>query len=100
MAIVKAFVSSIFLLDSEDSGKVYCCSETPEPVMCGISRVWVLSDFRRARVASSLVDCMRSNFYQNHFLTPNQFAFSDPTMDGIKFASNYMKTSEFLVYSR
>ena len=28
---------------------MYCCSETPEPVQCGISRVWVLADYRRAR---------------------------------------------------
>ena len=68
--------------------------------MCGISRIWVLADFRRAKVASSLLDCMRSNFYPNHFLSPDEFAFSDPTMDGIKFASNYMKTKLFLVYSR
>jgi len=86
--------------DEEGSGKIYCCSETAESVMCGISRIWVLADFRRAKVASSLLDCMRSNFYQNHFLSPDEFAFSDPTMDGIKFASNYMKTKLFLVYSR
>ena len=88
------------LSDDEASNKVYCCSETPESVMCGISRIWVLSDFRRARVATSLVDCLRSNFYQNHYLADHQFAFSDPTMDGIKFASRYMKTEEFLIYSR
>jgi len=86
--------------DAEGSGKVYCCSEKAETVMCGISRIWVLSDFRRDRVASSLMDCFRSQFYQNHYLADSQFAFSDPTMDGIKFASSYMKTQEFLVYSR
>ena len=86
--------------DDEASVKVYCCSESPEPVMCGISRIWVLADFRRARVATSLVECLRSNFYQDHYLADDQFAFSDPTMDGIKFASKYMKTQEFLVYSR
>jgi len=86
--------------DVEISGKVYCCSETPVPVWCGISRIWVLADFRRAKVASSLVDCMRSGFYQDHYLRGDQFAFSDPTMDGIKFATKYMKSDEFLVYNR
>ena len=95
-----SFLTFPFSDDEAPNNKVYCCSETPEPVMCGISRIWVLSDFRRARVATSLVDCLRSNFYQNHYLADHQFAFSDPTMDGIKFASRYMKTQEFLVYSR
>ena len=52
------------------------------------------------QVASSLVDCMRSGFYQDHYLRGDQFAFSDPTMDGIKFATKYMKSDEFLVYNR
>ena len=34
--------------------QVYCCSETPEPVQCGISRVWVLADYRRARYCTVL----------------------------------------------
>ena len=40
--------------DDEASNKVYCCSETPEPVQCGISRVWVLADYRRARYCTVL----------------------------------------------
>jgi len=86
--------------DSDVSGKVYCCSETPQPVMCGISRVWVLADYRRCKVASSLVDCMRSSFFQNHYLKHNEFAFSDPTLNGIEFAASYMKSAQFLVYNR
>lgn len=86
--------------DSEVTGKVYCCSETPQPVMCGISRVWVLADYRRNKVASSMVDCMRSSFFQNHYLKQAEFAFSDPTLNGIEFAANYMKNRQFLVYNR
>jgi len=86
--------------DSDISGKVYCCSETPQPVMCGVSRIWVLADYRRCKVASSLVDCMRSSFFQNHYLKPDEFAFSDPTLNGIEFAASYMKSSQFLVYNR
>jgi len=81
-------------------GKVYYCSEVVQPVKCGISRIWVLADHRRSKVASSLVDCMRSSFIQNHYLNKTEFAFSDPTLNGIKFASSYMKSARFLVYNR
>ena len=33
-------------------------------------------------------------------LKENEFAFSDPTMDGIQFATKYMGFEEFLVYNR
>jgi len=86
--------------DIETTGKVYCCSETPVTVKCGISRIWVLADYRRSKIASSLVDSMRAGFYQDHYLKENEFAFSDPTMDGIQFATKYMGFEEFLVYNR
>jgi len=86
--------------DIETTGKVYCCSETPVPVKCGISRIWVLADYRRSKIASSLVDSMRAGFYQDHYLKDDEFAFSDPTMDGIQFATKYMGFEEFLVYNR
>jgi len=86
--------------DSDGSGKVYCCSEHPQPVMCGISRIWVLADYRRKKVASSLVDCFRSSFFLDHYLKPHEFAFSDPTLNGIEFAASYMKSTKFLVYNR
>ena len=66
----------------------------------GISRIWVLADFRRGRVASCLVDCMRAGFFLDHYLDKDEFAFSDPTLDGISFASKYMQSNEFLVYNR
>ena len=51
-------------------------------------------------MASSLVDCMRAGFYLDHYLDKDEFAFSDPTLDGISFASKYMQSNEFLVYNR
>lgn len=90
------------ILPNNDSGtsKVYCSSTVAEPVKCGISRIWVLADYRRNKIASSLVDSMRSSFFVNHYLTENEFAFSDPTLSGIEFAGRYCKQSQFLVYSR
>jgi len=84
----------------EGGGRVYCCSDKPETVLCGISRIWVLAEYRRKKIASSLVDCMRSSFFVDRYLNETDFAFSDPTLHGIQFATNYMKTSNFLVYSR
>lgn len=83
-----------------DSEKTYYCSDVANPVRCGISRIWVLSDYRRKKVASILVDCMRSSFIEYYYLKTNEFAFSDPTLSGIHFASKYMQSSEFLVYNR
>merc|ERR1711874_573223 len=44
--------------DSEITGKMFCCSNQPEPVVCGVSRIWVMADYRRRKIASQLVDCM------------------------------------------
>merc|ERR1712098_427424 len=54
----------------------------------------------RKKVASSLVDCFRSSFFLDHYLKPHEFAFSDPTLNGIEFAACYMKSTKFLVYNR
>ena len=43
---------------------------------------------------------MRSNFVYGHYLTETEFAFSDPTPNGIDFASRYLGHAEFLVYNR
>merc|ERR1711874_905697 len=86
--------------DSEITGKMFCCSNQPEPVVCGVSRIWVMADYRRRKIASQLVDCMRSNFVYGHYLKETDFAFSDPTPNGIDFASKYLGHSEFLVYNR
>jgi len=86
--------------DADKTGKVYCCSEEQKPIICGISRIWVLADYRRKRIASSLVDCFRSQFVYGHYLREHEFAFSDPTLNGIDFASKYMGSQEFMVYNR
>lgn len=83
-----------------ETGKVYMSSDKPNIVKCGVSRIWVLSDYRRRGIASKLVECMRSLFILGNYLTQDQLAFSDPTPNGMDFASNYMKRPDFLVYSR
>merc|ERR1711953_117837 len=83
-----------------DTGKNYFSSTEPIKIKCGVSRIWVLADYRRRGVASSLVDRMRDLFILGHRLSKDEFAFSDPTLNGMDFATNYMKQTDFLVYNR
>lgn len=44
--------------------RAWCCSTTPEPAICGISRIWVVSMMRRQGIASRMLDCLRSALFQ------------------------------------
>ncbi|XP_054621351.1 uncharacterized protein LOC129173952 isoform X2 [Dunckerocampus dactyliophorus] len=79
--------------------RAWCCSTTPEPAICGISRIWVVSMMRRRGIASRLVECLRNNFIYGSYLSKDEIAFSDPTPDGKLFATQYFGTSQFLVYN-
>lgn len=81
-------------------GQLVCCSEKRYKVWAGISRIWVLASERGKGIASTLVDAMRSNFLTSHFLTLDEFAFSDPTESGMGFAEKYTQRRDFLVYRR
>ena len=37
---------NIVLSSGDEKRQVYCCSETAQPVLAGISRIWVLADYR------------------------------------------------------
>lgn len=82
----------------EGLGRLMCCSRVATKVWVGISRVWVLSAMRGKGIASALVDTMRGNMFSCHTLSKDQFAFSDPTEAGLKFAEKYMGRPDFLVY--
>ncbi|NXD07921.1 ESCO1 acetyltransferase, partial [Nothocercus nigrocapillus] len=79
--------------------KAWCCSTAPEPAICGISRIWVFSMMRRRRIASRMIECLRSNFIYGSYLSKEEIAFSDPTPDGKLFATQYCGTGQFLVYN-
>lgn len=79
--------------------KAWCCSTTPEPAICGVSRIWVFSMMRRKKIASRMLECLRSSFIYGSHLSKDEIAFSDPTPDGKLFATNYCGTSQFLVYN-
>ncbi|KAG6933651.1 establishment of sister chromatid cohesion N-acetyltransferase 1 [Chelydra serpentina] len=79
--------------------KAWCCSTSPEPAICGISRIWVFSMMRRKKIASRMIECLRSNFIYGSYLRKEEIAFSDPTPDGKLFATQYCGTGQFLVYN-
>lgn len=79
--------------------RAWCCSTTPEPAICGISRIWVVNMMRRQGIASRLLECLRNNFIYGSYLSKDEIAFSDPTPDGKLFATHYFGTSQFLVYN-
>ncbi|XP_036377793.1 N-acetyltransferase ESCO1 [Megalops cyprinoides] len=79
--------------------RAWCCSTTPEPALCGISRIWVFSMMRRRGIASRMIECLRNNFIYGSHLSKEEIAFSDPTPDGKLFATHYCGTSQFLVYN-
>ncbi|XP_005309541.2 N-acetyltransferase ESCO1 isoform X2 [Chrysemys picta bellii] len=79
--------------------KAWCCSTSPEPALCGISRIWVFSMMRRKKIASRMIECLRSNFIYGSYLRKEEIAFSDPTPDGKLFATQYCGTGQFLVYN-
>uniref|UniRef100_A0A8C0PRD6 Establishment of sister chromatid cohesion N-acetyltransferase 1 n=1 Tax=Canis lupus familiaris TaxID=9615 RepID=A0A8C0PRD6_CANLF len=72
--------------------KAWCCSTLPEPAICGISRIWVFSMMRRKKIASRMIECLRSNFIYGSYLSKEEIAFSDPTPDGKLFATQYCGT--------
>ncbi|XP_030068714.1 N-acetyltransferase ESCO1 isoform X2 [Microcaecilia unicolor] len=79
--------------------KAWCCSTSPEPAICGISRIWVFGMMRRKKIASRMLECLRNNFIYGSYLSKDEIAFSDPTPDGKLFATQYCETSQFLVYN-
>ncbi|XP_053570945.1 N-acetyltransferase ESCO1 [Bombina bombina] len=79
--------------------KAWCCSTSPEPALCGISRIWVFSMMRRKKIASRMLECLRNHFIYGSCLDKGEIAFSDPTPDGKLFATHYFGTSQFLIYN-
>lgn len=84
--------------DMVPESELLCCSTDAVPVKFGVSRVWVRSDSRRMGIASRMVDAFRGHMVAFHYLGFDDFAFSDPTPSGVRFARSYTKAKNFLVY--
>ncbi|KAF2368961.1 N-acetyltransferase ESCO zinc-finger [Trinorchestia longiramus] len=85
-------------VDASHEETLLCCSEDPQPVKFGISRLWVQKDKRRSGLATKLVDAFRGHMIMYHYLKLDEFAFSDPTPNGLNFARKYTAKEDFLVY--
>nr|XP_014343157.1 PREDICTED: N-acetyltransferase ESCO2 isoform X2 [Latimeria chalumnae] len=83
----------------QEHHRAWCCSTKPESAICGVSRVWVFSLYRRKGIASRMLDTVRNTFIYGSFLNKDEIAFSDPTPDGKLFATTYCGTPNFLVYN-
>ncbi|KAJ9593209.1 hypothetical protein L9F63_015254 [Diploptera punctata] len=76
-----------------------CCSEEAYPAKCAISRIWVNGIHRRKKIATKLLDSVRSCFIQGYLLGKDEIAFSAPTVAGKAFAEQYTGTENYLVYT-
>ncbi|GAB6029859.1 Establishment of cohesion 1 [Chamberlinius hualienensis] len=75
-----------------------CCSAVVQRAVCGINRIWVATAYRRKKIASRLIDCVKANFYYGCVISDDELAFSGPSPSGQLFAENYMKRKSYLVY--
>jgi len=67
-------------------------------MLCGIARIWVHPDHRRARIATKLLDCVRTNFFFGIVIKRVDLAFSAPTDDGRKLFGKYTRSNHIYVY--
>lgn len=77
-------------------------SSLPRKAMVGVHQLWVHANFRSQKVATRLVDAVRTKFVFGLTVPKAMLAFSSPTEAGARFACNYVcgdsSNSEILVY--
>ncbi|CAN8001919.1 unnamed protein product [Ixodes hexagonus] len=76
----------------------YLCESSPVPAICGVSRIWTAPFYRRKKVATRLLDRLRTNFSYGCLVELSDLAFSDPTMMGRSLAAAYTRNDRFLVF--
>jgi len=81
----------------QDTFGATVCSTTPQPAVLGINRIWVTKSERRKQIATTLLDIARQHMFYNYIVKKEEIAFSQPTQEGRKLATNYLGKN-FLVY--
>lgn len=81
------------LLDNDQT------TQTPSPVQCGVSRIWVSSSHRRKSIASKLLDITCCRFLYGCRLEKSKVAFSQPTALGKHLANKWLDENTLLVYA-
>ena len=97
--VVQSLSQGYRMLSASTTSSQKCCSTDPSPALCGVSRIWTLASFRRRKIASRLLDAMRTEFIYGKIISVDELAFSDPTEMGLAFAQHYSKRQDFLVYN-
>lgn len=67
-------------------------------MMLGVRIMWVHADYRRSKVAHSILDIIRRSFVYGRVLSVDELSFSEPTEDGYRFASFYCNRSSIWTY--
>ncbi|XP_054154493.1 N-acetyltransferase ESCO2-like, partial [Oppia nitens] len=80
------------------SEEPFIASTDEVPAECGIARIWTHPNFRRQKIATRLLDTLRTCFSYGKIIPKSNIAFSDPTINGKDFAKHYTKRNNFLVY--
>ncbi|KAK9884026.1 hypothetical protein WA026_004960 [Henosepilachna vigintioctopunctata] len=84
------------VLNSQE--EIDLCSTEEFAVECGVSRIWVAPQFRKKRVATKLMDALKSHFMLGQLLKNCDIALSSPTTEGKLFAAKYFQTNNFFTY--
>lgn len=85
------------MLTSGDS-EIDICSDSANPIKCGVAKLWVSHNHRGQGTAKALMDAVKRNFMYGYVLADSDIAMSAPTKPGIEFAKKYFNTPNFLVY--
>lgn len=96
-AIEEASVLPIDGVGSKSSHEDGVGVDDPQKVS-GVRAIWVCSSHRRRGVATSLLDCAKSRIFTQS-RQQIEFAFSQPTSDGLKFAQSYTGSGVLRLYS-
>jgi hypothetical protein len=73
-------------------------SLTAPKIMLGVRIMWVHADYRRSKVAHSILDIIRRSFVYGRVLSVDEVSFSELTEDGYRFASFYCNRSSIWTY--
>lgn len=68
-------------------------STKEQKVMVGIHQLWVHAKHRKQRIATRLVDSIRSRFVFGLVVPADLLAFSSPTEAGSRFAMEYVSSN-------
>jgi len=90
-------VHRVHVLDSEDESNMITETEM-DKMLCGIARIWVHPDYRRTRIATKILDCVRTNFFFGIVIKRVDLAFSAPTDDGHQYLKIYTRSNRLFIY--